>query len=156
MRECLEAGADPRAPVRYAPAIFYAAKTATDPGIISLLTAAGANPNGRLAGDALDGRSGYSPLHTAAHWNPIPGIVDALVVVGADLDARDDEGRTPLHAAWSNDRAIVEALLRAGADPLARDELGRAADPTSCMNWNTAAFLAAGALGRIRTVSATG
>ena len=27
-----------------------------------------------------------------------------------------------------------------GTDPLARDERGRVADPTSCMNWNTAAF----------------
>ena len=140
VRECLEAGADPQAPVASAPAIFSAARTATDPGIITLLTDAGADPNIHLGGSRADYRRGYTPLHAAAAYNPTPGIVTALVAADADLDARDDEGGTPLHAAWVNRRAIVEELLRSGADPLARDEDGRVADPTSCANWNTTAF----------------
>ena len=139
VRECLQRGVDPRAPVGYAPVIFSAARTAADPGVITLLTEAGADPNVRLGGLRGDYERGYTPLHAAAAYNPNPGIVTALVAAGADLGARDDEGDTPLHAAGGN-RAIVEELLRAGADPLARDERGRVADPTSCANWNTLAF----------------
>lgn len=141
VRECLEEGADLQAPVNSAPVIFSAARTATDPNIITLLTDAGADPNARMGpGTRGDGRPGYTPLHVAAERNPAAGIVDALLAAGADANARAKDGRTPLHVAWSNHRAIVETLLRAGADPLARDERGRAADPTSCANWNTAAF----------------
>lgn len=139
--ECLQAGADPQAPVNSAPVIFSAARTATDPDIITLLTDAGSDPNARMGpGLRGDGRHGYTPLHVAAERNPAVDIVDALLAAGADANARAKDGRTPLHVAWSNHRAIVETLLRAGADPLARDERGRAADPTSCANWNTAAF----------------
>ena len=114
VRECLEAGADPRAPVRSA---------------------------SQLVGLRADGRSGYTPLHAAAARNPNPAIIDALVAAGANLEARGLDGATPLHAAWTNPNpAVFRALLRLGADPLARDERGRAADPTSCANWNTAAF----------------
>lgn len=141
VQECLQAGADPRAPVNSAPAIFSAARTATDPAIITLLTVEGADPNARMGpGLRGTGRPGYTPLHVAAERNPAVGIVDALLAAGADINARANDGRTPLHVAWSNHRTIIETLLREGADPLARDERGRVADPTSCANWNTAAF----------------
>ena len=141
VRECLQAGIDPHTPVAQRPAIISAASAATDPGVITLLTDAGADPNARVgAGVRLDAGPGFTPLHAAATNNPIPGIVDALIAAGANVNARDNQGSTPLHTAWTNERAVVEALLQAGADPLARDQRGRIADPTSCMNWNTPAF----------------
>ena len=46
---------------------------------------------------------------------------------GADLEARGEDGWTPLHVAagLSGTPAVVTALLAAGADPAARDAGGR-------------------------------
>ena len=46
---------------------------------------------------------------------------------GADPNARDEDGSTPLHTAsgYNKDPAIVSVLLEAGADPKARDEWGQ-------------------------------
>lgn len=143
VRECLQAGADPNDPRDYIHAIYRASRDATDPAVIRLLTEAGADPNSQEDGNfRVQGyRRGYSALHAAAQWNPNAAIINALVAAGADLEARDAEGATPLHAAWGNPNpAVVRALLESGADPLARDRAGRVADPTSCANWNTAAF----------------
>ena len=50
----------------------------------------------------------------------------ALLKAGADRDARDDFGRTPLHsAAQRGSTEGVTALLNAGADPAARDSDGK-------------------------------
>lgn len=141
--ECLEAGADPNDPRDYIPAISVAARIATDPAVIGLLIEADADPNARPQGSprVAGYLPGYTPLHMAAHWNPNPGFIDALVAAGADLEARDADGATPLHAAWGNPNpAVVQALLRSGADPLAQDQSGRVSDPTNCANWNTAPF----------------
>ena len=53
--------------------------------------------------------------------------IDNLVARGADPNARDAGGCTPLHyAAWNNpDGAVTAALFEAGADPEACDGHGR-------------------------------
>ena len=46
---------------------------------------------------------------------------------GADSEAKDDDGGTPLHhaAALNGNPAEVQALLDAGADAEAKDDIGR-------------------------------
>lgn len=48
--------------------------------------------------------------------------MSVLLEAGADLNARDEVGQTPLHAAAGSETpAVVNALLEAGADANARD-----------------------------------
>ena len=62
---------------------------------------------------------------TALHLASDPGMVEALVASGAEIDARSDLGRTPLHqAALYRGARVIEALLDAGADPMAEDNEG--------------------------------
>jgi hypothetical protein len=74
------------------------------------------------------------PLHYAAdggpgspHWNPQAqaAMVGYLVEAGADVNARNAEGATPLHrAVRTRCTGAVEALLRNGADAQARNKSG--------------------------------
>ncbi|CAM5391032.1 ankyrin repeat domain-containing protein [Streptomyces hirsutus] len=83
-----------------------------DPAGVRHRLVTGADPNARSF--ALRA----TPLHEAVTTHAPGDVVDVLVAHGADVDAADAEGATPLREAvrWGN-RSVAEALLRAGADP---------------------------------------
>jgi ankyrin repeat protein len=60
-------------------------------------------------------------LHRAAYYSPQP-VVEWLLKEGADPNARDDDGRTPLHLASGGTSASL--LLKAKADPRLVDHKG--------------------------------
>ncbi len=53
-------------------------------------------------------------------------VAEALILAGADLDAKQQDNRTPLHLAvfWGRQK-IAEVLIQAGADVNAKDENDR-------------------------------
>jgi hypothetical protein len=92
-----------------------------DPEYVRALLRYGANANDRRAGDPL-GTTGVRALNaTALHYAAKAGFLETIEVLidhGADSDARDDHGRTPLdwleQAAPSVPRAAVRNLLARG------------------------------------------
>jgi len=59
----------------------------------------------------------YSGLHAAAHRGDVAAIVRLAGASRAALEARDRQGRTPLHVAtFARERDAVRALLEAGAE----------------------------------------
>ena len=68
---------------------------------------------------------GETILHTAAGRTNNPTIVILLLEAGADPNARDDWGSTPLHRGVHNANLVVTShLLAAGADPNIRNNRG--------------------------------
>ena len=65
---------------------------------------------------------GYTAVTLAAQRNDAESIA-LLASLGADLDARDDNGAAPLHhAAYENAVNAIEALLDGGCDPNIKDD----------------------------------
>ena len=84
----------------------------------------GDNPNSLFddgKGNHPDYTAGRTPLHAVADNRNSAELVNALVALGADVNARDEFGFTPLHGAstFGNFNA-AKALIAAGADIHAR------------------------------------
>ena len=81
----------------------------------------------------------YTPLHFATiySWG---GMVTVLLAAGAEVDARDLDGETPLHWAAERNRnpAVIAELVEAGADLNARDGKGNTPLHATRSNWNPA------------------
>ncbi|KAL7291380.1 hypothetical protein TKK_0014974 [Trichogramma kaykai] len=112
-------GADPNlANARGSTPLHWALSKARGRDLLELLLRRGANPN------SVDAR-GSTPLH--AYCTIYDADADSLrpfleLAREANrpvlIDARDDEGKTPLHwaLAWTDEK-LVESLLRRGANP---------------------------------------
>ncbi|XP_054749515.2 rabankyrin-5-like [Lytechinus pictus] len=64
-------------------------------------------PNGEGPDEAFDGQG---PLHHASEWG-LEQVVQCLIEHQADINAKDSEGRTPLHIAISNQHPTIISLI---------------------------------------------
>ncbi|KAK9926549.1 hypothetical protein M0R45_023772 [Rubus argutus] len=71
-------------------------------------------------------REGCSLLHLACQTAAIGMVVELLLQYGANINASDSKGQTPLHyCVMRGNTAITKMLLMRGADPQATDREGK-------------------------------
>lgn len=111
----LSAGANPNALDRVGTPL-HAATLQGHAAVVTLLLAKGANPNARREYD------GATPLHLFSHigryFASHTQIIQTLVKHGADINAKDTGGSTPLDRAFPE---AIPALIAAGAAPSKAD-----------------------------------
>jgi ankyrin repeat protein len=83
--------------------------------VVALLVSSGGVALAQVPPTAAEVQA-YQGLHQAA-WRGDTNRLKALIAAGADLDARDGLGRTPLHVAtYARQREAITALAKAGAN----------------------------------------
>jgi ankyrin repeat protein len=97
--------------------------------VIEALLQHGADPNQRFTyRSPVDGR--VEADRTALHYATSSDAAAVLIKAGADVNATDATGITPLmHAAFYGHITVVRELLAAGASPLARQKKVRGKKP---------------------------
>lgn len=86
--------------------------------VVALLLQNGAEVNGR------SGPGQMTALHMAARRGTVP-IAEVLLASGAEIEAKDIKGETPLRRAVNcGQEGVVRLLLTHNADPLSRDKKG--------------------------------
>ncbi|RYZ81807.1 MAG: hypothetical protein EOP06_22845 [Proteobacteria bacterium] len=123
-RLLLQHGADPRALDEDGDTALHCAASTGSLDIVRLLLAAGAVHAANNKGE--------TPLHEAVYgWNESEKRIEIarlLLATGADLNARTQEGRTPLICATRSGNPKTTAfLLAVGADPADKDYSGASA-----------------------------
>ena len=70
-----------------------------------------------------------TPLMVAAINNSSPEVITALLKAGAEVNARDEDGKTPLilAARYNSSPEVITALLKAGANTKAKEIGGKTA-----------------------------
>jgi hypothetical protein len=127
-----------RVPRERLSAAFAESGGGCDPDIARALVRAGANPKARnRRAPGLGEAAGATALMTAlAEYGPCRGIerkpvVAALVALGVDVNAADDEGKTALYGL--EDPELQEQMLAAGARADVRDKAGNS---PAFSSWN--------------------
>lgn len=119
-KRLLELGADPNVVYEDGNSVMHAAAGLRDRRILRAALEHGGNPNLRAPRDAM----AETPIFSAM----LPGVemVDVLLQHGADINARDSFGSTPvLRSAAIGDFEMAYHLLERGADYSLKDVNGR-------------------------------
>ncbi|XP_062319718.1 fibronectin type 3 and ankyrin repeat domains protein 1 [Osmerus eperlanus] len=78
--------------------------------------------------DIRDGVSQWTPLMRVSAVSGNPSVASLLIRAGADVNARDKDGKTPLMVAvLNNHEELVQLLLDSGADHDVKNEFGSGA-----------------------------
>ncbi len=118
-QDLIEKGANVRAVVDGMPLLLMA----RDARSVHMLLEAGATVMARMEKDYPSLAKGATALHKAA-LNDNPEVLKELISFGAEIDARDAYGNTPLHFAASRSIVNSKALVMAGADLHAESKSG--------------------------------